>query len=120
MSPAAPPPPAAATPRRWRRVLGLLALFLAYLALEWLEFRQEALLPGGAPLDPSVGLAFAALLLGGPALLPLVAAGELCSAAMRAGGLPPLLPALTGAAAIALSWGAAALALRRRGGAVLR
>jgi len=102
---------------RLARRIGLgLALFLAYLGLEWLEYRQELLLPGGAPLDPSIGLAFAALLLGGPPLLPVVVLGELGSAVMRCGGLPPLLPSLVGAVSVALSWGAAALVLGRRGG----
>jgi len=92
-------------------LLGLLLLTLVAL-----ERGQGALAPahGGAPFDLSVGVCFAALLLGGPRLLPVVVAGLAGGAVLRSGAA--LVPALGGVAVVAATWAGAAMALRRWGG----
>mgnify|MGYP001809886775 CR=1 FL=1 len=98
----------------------LLGLLLVYLILEWLEFRQDWLLPGGAPLDASVGLAFVAMLVGGVRVLPVVMLGEIGSVVLRSGeGEMLWLPALAGAVLTAASWGGAAWMSRHRVGSAL-
>ncbi|SEH25968.1 ATP-binding protein [Magnetospirillum fulvum] len=93
--------------------LALTALLIGYIAIEWIEYGQGQVLIGIEPLDPSVGLAFAALLLGGPPLLPVVVAGEIASSLFRFGGQLPLVAVLLPALTLGISWGLAALVLRR-------
>jgi len=100
------------TPLR-RKGLALIALLIGYLIVEWIEYGRGQVLIGVEPLDPSVGLAFAALLLGGPTFLPVVVVGEVGSALFRSGGQLPALAALIPALAVGISWGLAALVLRR-------
>ncbi|CCG41022.1 ATP-binding protein [Magnetospirillum molischianum] len=96
--------------QRWLAMVGLL---LGYIAIEWIEYGREQLLAGIEPLDPSVGLAFAALLLGGPSFLPVVVIGEIGAAMFRSGGQIPAMTALLPALSVGFSWGIAALVLRR-------
>jgi len=96
-----------------RRGLAMVGLLIGYLAIEWIEYGRGRVLIGIEPLDPSVGLAFAALLLGGPLFLPVVVLSELASTLFRANGQLTALADLIPALSVGLSWGIAALVLRR-------
>ena len=96
-----------------RKTLAAGALLAAYLLLEWLEYGYGYSPLGVTPWDPSIGVAFGALLLGGLEFLPVVLIGEMGSAVITDGFPPPLGPSVADAVVVAANWGVAALVLRR-------
>ena len=95
------------------RILWGCVLLGVYLPLEWLESGMGNAPLGVTPWDPSIGVAFGALLLGGLGFLPVVLVGEGGSiflahdagASLLKGGLEVLI--------LGASWGTAAVFLRR-------
>lgn len=97
---------------RGKALLGL-GLLCAYLILEWLEYGHGQAPLGVTSWDPSIGVGFAALLLGGLRFLPVVLIGELGSAIITGGFPPPPGPAMADAVMVTANWGLAAAFLRR-------
>ncbi|RAU20850.1 hypothetical protein CU669_16400 [Paramagnetospirillum kuznetsovii] len=91
-------------------LLMALGLLIAYGMAEWGGYTHAHGSTSGAPWDPFIGLAFAALLLGGMKFLPLVFMGEVGDLVFQdTVGLVPLVEPLI----VATIWAAAAAFLRR-------
>lgn len=96
-----------------RKLLWAGALLGAYLPLEWLEYGLGNAPLGVTPWDPSIGVAFAALLLGGLEFLPVVLIGEGISVFLAHGVSESLIGGGVEVLALGATWGMAAAFLRR-------
>ncbi len=108
------------TPALRRRLLPLLAAagyVCSYLALDWISYVQPVLKLGITPWNPQAGLTLAFLAVAGPAYVPATAVAALLSELLvRATPMAPasMVAASLASLSIALGYGLAAVALRRR------
>lgn len=108
------------TPALRRRLLPLLAAagyVCSYLILDWISYVQPVLKLGITPWTPQAGLTLAFLAVAGPAYVPATAVAALLSELLvRATpmSMPSMVAAALASLSIALGYGLAAVALRRR------
>ncbi|OAN45693.1 hypothetical protein A6A04_07475 [Paramagnetospirillum marisnigri] len=91
-----------------------LVLLVMYLALEYVEHFQTMEPHGMVPWDPSTGIGFAALLMGGWRFAPMVLIGEVVGTHLFCPTTIPLWELLLETAVMMVVWGGAAQFLRRR------
>ena len=96
-----------------RKLLWACAVLVAYIPLEWLEYGLGNAPLGVTPWDPSIGVAFAALLLGGVGFLPVVLVGEGASTFFTQDVPATVVGSGFDILALAATWGLAAIFLRR-------
>ena len=96
-----------------RRILWGCALLVAYLPLSLLESGMGNAPLGVTPWDPSIGVAFGALLLGGMGYLPVVLVGEGASIFLGHDAAVPLWASALEVLILCATWGGAASLLRR-------